>query len=225
MPRQRGAVFQTSRITSRKEETIGAPPTSRVGRYGERPAIPRNSLYPARGRFVILLIVLVAFGTSFGRASMSSEAKECANGTVDVFGDKAASEARAFLEELKSAVKATDKQKVSLMVHYPLNVHEGSSLRVVRNPDEFIRWYGRIITTQVKEALAAQTARCLFGNWQGAMIGHGELWFRQQSDSRFKIVTVNLDPTSAKPVAATRWPNWLIRIGRLVPTHSNLNKV
>ena len=36
-----------------------------------------------------------------------------------------------------------------------------------------------------------QTAQCLFGNSLGAMVGGGEVWFREQAPGQWKIITIN----------------------------------
>jgi hypothetical protein len=43
----------------------------------------------------------------------------------------------------------------------------------------------------VRQAIGQQSAKCLFGNYQGAMIGNGEVWFSQQQRGGMKIITVN----------------------------------
>ena len=37
--------------------------------------------------------------------------------------------------------------------------------------------YDGIVTAKVKRALAEQSYAKLFANWQGVMVGDGELWF------------------------------------------------
>jgi hypothetical protein len=33
---------------------------------------------------------------------------------------------------------------------------------------------------------------CLFANWQGVMIGDGEVWFEEQQNGSVKIKTLNI---------------------------------
>jgi hypothetical protein len=43
----------------------------------------------------------------------------------------------------------------------------------------------------VRDAILHQTSQCLFGNSSGAMVGNGELWFREQAPDQWKIITIN----------------------------------
>ncbi len=76
------------------------------------------------------------------------------------------------------------------MIAYPLRLSVGNETHRVRNRTEFLAKYSKIFTPHVKQVINDQTPRCLFGNWQGAMVGQGELWFQQQSDGAFKLITI-----------------------------------
>jgi hypothetical protein len=110
------------------------------------------------------------------------------------FAPKAAAAARAFLVEFQSALAANEKSKIAAMVSYPMTqIHKGKPVRIA-NATGFLQNFDRIFTPVVRSAVAHQSARCLFGNDSGAMVGGGEVWFSQQSpDGPFKINTVNSD--------------------------------
>jgi hypothetical protein len=69
-------------------------------------------------------------------------------------------------------------------------IHSSSKARV-RTEAQFLSQYDSIFDAQVRKAIAQQTAKCLFGNYQGTMIGDGEVWYREQASGAMKIVTVN----------------------------------
>ncbi len=104
-------------------------------------------------------------------------------------GGKTRQRQRAFLAALKSGLRADDRTKIAAMVFFPLNVFGADSKRVIHNRNEFIRVYPSILTAHVRQTILKQSSDCLFGNWKGAMVGDGEIWFAAQS---FKIVAVNL---------------------------------
>ncbi len=43
----------------------------------------------------------------------------------------------------------------------------------------------------MKDAIAAQTYETLFANWQGVMIGNGELWFSGVEPPVVRIIAIN----------------------------------
>jgi hypothetical protein len=125
-------------------------------------------------------------------AQTNPDAEACKGSTVDLQGTDFAQKSRAFLSELQSAVKAADKAKVGAMISYPLLVIRGERKTHIRTKAEFLSHYDAILDAHIRQAIARQSAKCLFGNYQGAMIGDGEVWFREKLNGTMKIVTVNL---------------------------------
>lgn len=113
------------------------------------------------------------------------------NTTLDgLFGDHA--RYRSFFDTLKKAVADGDKAAVAAMVDYPFQARIGGKSRKIRDAAHFIADYDQIITAKVKHALAAQTYETLFANWQGVMIGDGEIWFSGVGDAGVvKITAIN----------------------------------
>ncbi len=117
--------------------------------------------------------------------------EKCEGSTVDTQGAQTAKTARAFLAELQAAAQASDKDKIAGMISYPLNfIHEGKHTRI-RNKATFLDRYDTIFNDHVRNAILEQSAHCLFGNYQGEMIGQGEVWFSELGDGSVKIITVN----------------------------------
>jgi hypothetical protein len=120
------------------------------------------------------------------------EAQACGgNSTVDILGAEAAASARAFLAKLQSAVQSGDKTALSGMVSYPLLVIRSGARTRIRSRAAFLAQYDRLFTPAIRKAILAQKSQCLFGNSSGAMIGDGELWFREESPGGWKIITIN----------------------------------
>ena len=86
-------------------------------------------------------------------------------------------EASDFLAALQAAVAQDNRGQVADLVAFPLNVNAGAAQVTLSSKQEFIDSYAQIIDPQVKAAILAQTTDGLFVNWQGVMIGRGEVWY------------------------------------------------
>ena len=125
------------------------------------------------------------------RAQTAPAKQDCPGSTVDLQGEEIARKSRTFLAELQAAVSKDNKAQVAGMISYPLLVIHSSSKARVRTETQFLSQYDSIFDAHVRQAIAQQTAKCLFGNYQGTMIGDGEVWYREQASGVMKIVTVN----------------------------------
>ena len=107
-------------------------------------------------------------------------------------------EVAVFLATLQVALRADKPAAVADLVVFPLRVNAPTSKAFVKTRGEFVRGYARIFTPPVRSAILAQSAADLFRNWQGFMIGNGEIWFRgvcpdpSCSTHRIGVVTVNV---------------------------------
>ena len=98
------------------------------------------------------------------------------NSNLDaLFGDHVPYE--RFFDKLKKAVASGDKETVAAMVDYPFQARIKGKAVKIRDQKHFVADYDQIVTGKVKNALASQTYATLFANWQGVMIGDGEIWF------------------------------------------------
>ena len=77
------------------------------------------------------------------------------------------------------------------MISYPLLVLRSGKRTHIQKKQAFLANYGLIVTDPVRNAILHQTAQCLFGNSSGAMVGNGEVWFREQAPDQWKIITIN----------------------------------
>jgi hypothetical protein len=85
----------------------------------------------------------------------------------------------SFLARLQRAARAGDRRAVIGLIGFPLRVNFAAGARVYRDARSVERDFDRIFTAKVKAAIARQRADSLFVRDQGAMIGNGELWFRE----------------------------------------------
>jgi hypothetical protein len=84
-----------------------------------------------------------------------------------------------FLSRLQAAVRAGKKGAVVRLVDLPLRVNFAGGARAYGDRRTIERDFDRIFTPRVRQAILDQRADRLFTNYQGAMIGDGEVWFDQ----------------------------------------------
>jgi hypothetical protein len=118
------------------------------------------------------------------------------NSTVDALGEKTATSARAFLAQLQAAVQSNNKEAIAGMISYPVLVLRSGKRTHVQKAQAFLANYPLIFTDPVRDAVLHQTAQCLFGNSSGAMVGNGEVWFREEAPGQWKIITINESATA-----------------------------
>ncbi len=96
---------------------------------------------------------------------------------------------------VKTAVASDNKAEVASHILYPLRVNGASGHQLIQTRGDFVDQYDAIMTKQVKAAIAGQTADHLFVNYQGVMVGNGELWFGASADSPqvIGIIAINHD--------------------------------
>jgi hypothetical protein len=88
-------------------------------------------------------------------------------------------EVRTFLIELKRAASTRDVKGMAALTKFPLRVNGKTS---IKNERAFIGKYRKIIKKRVRLAIEKQPYETLFSNYQGVMIGDGELWFARVCD-------------------------------------------
>lgn len=124
----------------------------------------------ARKRFLPLLAVAMLFAAPY---AIAAENAHMANtGLTD-------SEVKAFLTELKRAASTRDVKGMAALTKFPLRVNGKVS---IKNERAFIGKYRKIIKKRVRLAIEKQPYETLFSNYQGVMIGDGELWFARVCD-------------------------------------------
>jgi hypothetical protein len=82
-----------------------------------------------------------------------------------------------FLSRLQSAVRANSKRAIVGLVGLPLRVNFDDGAKTYQDRKSIERDFDLIFTPRVRQAILNQRADGLFTNYQGAMIGDGEVWF------------------------------------------------
>lgn len=95
-----------------------------------------------------------------------------------------------FLDTIKQAVANDNREKISSLINYPMNIYDGGEL-IKTYPDSasVLENYDLIFSDQVKSELAKATFDTLFVTQEGIMIGQGQIWFNE-FDGNMKIMVV-----------------------------------
>ena len=117
-----------------------------------------------------------------------------------VAGIENAAEFEKTFADVQAAVAANARSKVADHILYPLRVNgwtdevKGKGAVNFDTRQEVLDNYDEIFTPQVKAALAKQKVAELFVNWQGVMVGNGEIWLSvsEKTPRRYGIIAVNL---------------------------------
>jgi hypothetical protein len=81
------------------------------------------------------------------------------------------------------------------MVHFPIKITAAGKPLVLRSKDQLLKNYDVAFDSKVKGFIAKQQFAELFCNWQGIMIGRGEVWINTVGkSSRLRIITINNAP-------------------------------
>lgn len=102
-----------------------------------------------------------------------------------------------FLADIQTAVRTNDKAWIAKNVHYPMSVRIAPKKSLnIKNQNQFIQNYDKIFTPSYKKAVLKSCTCNLFFNYNGVMLGSGEIWIYQKENSTeesydFEIITIN----------------------------------
>jgi len=112
-----------------------------------------------------------------------------------VLGSDAAVE--QFVSDVKKAVLKGDKIWLAANLFYPLKVRISEKFNLnLKNKNQFLLQYDKIFTADFKSALSETFSHNHFNNYQGVMIGDGEIWINNalnatEAKPMFQIITLN----------------------------------
>jgi hypothetical protein len=110
---------------------------------------------------------------------------------------------KTFYEQIKKAILANDFDSFAAAVSYPIELYFAGERRLqpksarIRTKAELKKYKSAILGEPLKNAVRNQSSNSLFKNWQGIMVGNGELWFDQvrpdgQTNFTYKITAINI---------------------------------
>jgi hypothetical protein len=94
-----------------------------------------------------------------------------------------------FMQKVKNAIAESDKEWLANHIHYPLNTTlNGQKKIIVKNRQQLIDNFEQIFFPAYKEQIEKHSVSDLFSNWQGTMLGNGEIWIDENI-----IIAINND--------------------------------
>ena len=114
------------------------------------------------------------------------------------FNDVQAIEGAA--QQFKQAVLNKDKEKVTALINYPINVRVKGKRVQIENSKRFIKLYNLIFYSDFVEKIRNSVPHNMFARWDGVMFGdRGEIWFNNVCDIddknvfKIKVTAINND--------------------------------
>jgi len=102
---------------------------------------------------------------------------------------------QAFLADLQQAVASDKRADVAKMVAYPIKIRVNEKATTLRDQNNLVKYYDTAFNANVKQALAKQEFSNLFCNWQGMMVGDGQIWINTDGKSaNLRITAINNAP-------------------------------
>ena len=93
----------------------------------------------------------------------------------ELFGDDPA-RYRAVVEGFQAAVRDGDGAAAAAFVDYPIEVEVDGDERIVRDAADFAAHFEAIVTPEIAAAVADEPLADMMVNYQGVMLGQGEVW-------------------------------------------------
>jgi len=115
---------------------------------------------------------------------------------------------RAFFKQVQKAVLAEDWEWLSAAVSYPIDIHLIKKTLHIKTKEEFKTQVRGVFHEHFKKIIRDQSEASLFKNWQGVMLGEGEIWFTDFEEAGQKegqvtktqrIIAINQIPDKSPP--------------------------
>jgi hypothetical protein len=100
-----------------------------------------------------------------------------------------ANEVREFLQNLQHAEARDDREAMVALVRFPFaSYSHGEARKRYESKEALLADFDSVLTAQVRAQIRAARFETLFFNYQGAMIGNGEVWFNKDRNIAIKAV-------------------------------------
>jgi hypothetical protein len=84
---------------------------------------------------------------------------------------------KAFFEQIRNSILTDDIDWLAKSVAYPIVLRPAGNEIAVRNKHDLKKRSKLILNEHLKSVVRTQSPDTLFKNWQGVMIGDGEIWY------------------------------------------------
>lgn len=102
-----------------------------------------------------------------------------------------------FMRKVKNSILKGDKQWLAKNISYPIKVHINiNKLVTIKSKKQLIANFDRIFHKEFKKEIELSYPCNMFNNYQGAMIGDGDIWINNTPNSNnskygFRITAIN----------------------------------
>ena len=112
-----------------------------------------------------------------------------------VLNNKSDQDVEDFVSKIQGYIANDNKEKLAEEIQYPINVKINGKVTKIQNKDELIKNYDKIFYVDYKQKISKAPTKYLFVNYQGIMVGVGELWINDVistgSDSKLMVIAIN----------------------------------
>jgi hypothetical protein len=113
---------------------------------------------------------------------------------MDLFGTD--EEVETFMKHVKKSILNNDKEWLSNQVNFPITINTEKKKLTLINKSQFIQNFEIIFSEEFKLKIKSFCICNLFNNNKGSMIGNGEIWINNSSNSKknkyeFRITAIN----------------------------------
>jgi hypothetical protein len=125
----------------------------------------------------------------------AAQPSRAANACVVIGYDK--ERVAVVLQALKQAAQSMTPDPIEPYLEYPFIARSPAGNIVIKSAKDLRRAFRRIFTDRVKAAILSQNLEDAFSNYQGVMVGDGEVWItevcreRDCRDSKYIIRAIN----------------------------------
>lgn len=106
-----------------------------------------------------------------------------------------ASQAQSFLSLLKHRTASGDCRQLLPLVQLPIRAIVAHQRRIISKKKTFYHYCEQIFNKKVRLAIGQQQFDTLFVNYQGVMIGRGEVWFglvvNKSGQKVIRVIAIN----------------------------------
>ena len=112
-----------------------------------------------------------------------------------VLNNKSDQDVEDFVSKIQSYIANDNKEKLAEEIQYPINVKINGKITKIQDKDELIKNYDKIFYVEYKQKISKTSTKYLFVNYQGIMVGVGELWINDvistDSNSKLMVIAIN----------------------------------
>lgn len=112
-----------------------------------------------------------------------------------VTNNKSDQDVENYVSKIKNYILNDNKEQLAEEIEYPINVVINSKKVQIKNKDDLINNYDKIFTVDYKKAISNAPTRYLFTNYQGVMLGNGEVWINDiiETDDNYKLMIIAIN--------------------------------